>query len=306
MERRETNAIEDLTTSVLAQVGNPSTRAMYRKALADFLAWWHRQGEKRFDDALILGHVHALLESGYAAATINQRLVAIRKLAGAAVALGLLNGSVIAGIGKASGGRRTRPKKKPALRQSEAEALINSPSVLTTKGVRDRALLAVLIGCGLRRAELVNLLTENVDERSGRWFLIGVSDSRGHSRDVLLPAWATEAVTDWIKRARLKSGPLFRAIDRRGIVADRGITVQSVLWLVAGYGREVDLDVTPEDLRRTCASLCRQAGGELEQIQLMLGHASIQTTERLLHESPRPIQAPNTRLRLNWRRKLAS
>ena len=279
---------------------------MYRKALADFLGWWNRQDEKRFDDSLIVAHVHALMESGYAAATINQRLAAIRKLAGAAAALGLLNGPVIVRIGMASGGRRSKPERKPSLRESEAEALINSPSVLTTKGVRDRALLAVLIGCGLRRAELVNLLSENVDERSGRWFLTGVSDSRGHSRDVLLPAWAREAVADWMKRARLKSGPLFRAIDRRGIVAERGITVQSVLWLVAGYGRGVGLDVTPEDLRRTCASLCHQAGGELEQIQLMLGHASIQTTERLLHGSPRPIQAPNTRLRLNWRRKRAS
>ena len=279
---------------------------MYGKALADFFVWWERCGGGSFDDALISDHLRQLAESGYAAATINQRLAAIRKLAGAAALLGLIDIAAATRIDKAPGLRRSKSKRRPALAASDAEVLINAPSVSTVRGVRDRALLAILVGCGLRRAELVGLQTEHVDGTSGRWFLMGVTDSRGHSRNVLLPAWAKDAVTAWIHRAGLKRGPLFRAIDRRGTIGERAITVQSVLWLVAGYGREVGLEVTPEDLRRTCASLCRQAGGELDQIQLMLGHASIQTTERLLQESPRPILAPNTHVRLHWRRKLAS
>ena len=61
------------------------------------------------------------------------------------------------------------------------------------------------------------------------------------------------------------------------------------------------MNVKPHDARRTCAKLCRAAGGELEQIQLLLGHASIQTTERYLGTKQDLTNAPNDRLGLGWR-----
>ncbi|HEX4231271.1 MAG TPA: site-specific integrase [Bryobacteraceae bacterium] len=63
----------------------------------------------------------------------------------------------------------------------------------------------------------------------------------------------------------------------------------------AAIGRR---DLTPHDLRRTCAKLCRKAGGELEQIQLLLGHASIQTTERYLGTKQDLVQAVNDRVKI--------
>ena len=57
--------------------------------------------------------------------------------------------------------------------------------------------------------------------------------------------------------------------------------------------------LAPHDLRRTCAKLCRAAGGELEQIQMLLGHASVQTTEKYLGTKQNLVRAPNDAIELN-------
>ena len=78
-------------------------------------------------------------------------------------------------------------------------------------------------------------------------------------------------------------GPVFRAINKAGRVWGDGMSPK-VLWDVvrAAAGRAGIEKLAPHDLRRTCARLCHLAGGELDQIRFLLGHVSIQTTERYL------------------------
>jgi integrase len=73
-----------------------------------------------------------------------------------------------------------------------------------------------------------------------------------------------------------------------------------VVWqLLQGYARVAGVaGIAPHDLRRTCAKLCRAAGGELEQIQLLLGHASVQTTERYIGTKQDLVHAPNDVIKL--------
>jgi len=73
---------------------------------------------------------------------------------------------------------------------------------------------------------------------------------------------------------------LLRSLNRHGQITGSSLSPQAVLAVVRFYGKQLGLKLQPHDLRRTCAKLCRSSGGELEQIQLLLGHASIQTTER--------------------------
>lgn len=96
-------------------------------------------------------------------------------------------------------------------------------------------------------------------------------------------------------------GKLFRSIRKNGTVWGSGIT-QNVVWYVvkACAGRAEIKALAPHDLRRTCARLCHAAGGELEQIQFLLGHASVQTTERYIgckQDLSRPV---NDRLPFSW------
>ena len=87
------------------------------------------------------------------------------------------------------------------------------------------------------------------------------------------------------------SGPVNRA-DR--VTGER--LGEKVVWqmLIEPYAEEAGVPgIAPHDLRRTCAKLCRAGGGELEQIQLLLGHASVQTTERYLGTKQDLVHAPN-------------
>jgi len=102
---------------------------------------------------------------------------------------------------------------------------------------------------------------------------------------------------DW---RRLKAlGPILRRVSSRDEVQDAGMTEKVVWQLLQGYASTVGLSgIAPHDLWRTCAKLCRAAGGELEQIQLLLGHQSVQTTERYLGTRQDLVHAPNDGIKL--------
>jgi site-specific recombinase XerD len=81
---------------------------------------------------------------------------------------------------------------------------------------------------------------------------------------------------------------LFRSINKNGVVWGEGLTEKVVWYVVKSFAKTVGIDkVAPHDLRRTCARLCHVSGGELEQIQFLLGHVSVQTTEPTLAASRR-------------------
>ncbi len=83
--------------------------------------------------------------------------------------------------------------------------------------------------------------------------------------------------------AKITGGPIFRAINKAGRIAAQGFSPKVILGVVKQACQACDLgNVAPHDLRRTCTRLCHEHGGELEQIQFLLGHVSVQTTERYL------------------------
>ena len=115
-----------------------------------------------------------------------------------------------------------------------------------------------------------------------------------------LPNWVKSAIDEWASAAGLDDGKVFRAINKKGEVWGQGITAKVIWWVVLRYAKQVNIPkLAPHDLRRTCAKLCRAAGGDLEQIQLLLGHASIQTTEQYLGTRQNLVDAVNDRLGLD-------
>jgi site-specific recombinase XerD len=91
------------------------------------------------------------------------------------------------------------------------------------------------------------------------------------------------ALDRWISAAALTRGKLFRSVNRNAKVWGSDISQNLVWCIVSGYCLRLGLaHVAPHNLRRTCAKLCHDSGGELEQIQFLLGHASVLTTERYL------------------------
>jgi integrase len=274
---------------------------MYGKALSDFLAWCQMHGVVALTRSLVEEHKDFLLSRGYSPGTVNQRLTAIRKFVEQAAEDGLVATQDAAEILRIRG-----PKKKPFLSEgyslsiAEAESLLNAPSPETRKGKRDRALLALLVGCGLARNEIVQSKVEDILRRDGRWVLAHVFGPHGRERTVPLPGWVKGALDDWLKASKIRAASIFRAVDRDGTVLGRVLSAPMILATVAAYGKRIGIRVAPRDLRRTCAKLCRDSGADLEEIQSLLGHANVQVTGRYLGKTHRVVAAPNDRLPLRW------
>jgi site-specific recombinase XerD len=167
------------------------------------------------------------------------------------------------------------------------------------KDLRNHAVIAMLLGCGLRRAELVAVKIEDFELREDHWVLADLIGKGRHMRTIPVPNWVKLAVDNWVNAAGLSVGALFRAIGKTGRIRGVGFTAKVIWSIVREAASSCGVGViAPHDLRRTCARLCHQSGGELEQIQFLLGHVSVQTTERYLGCKQRLQNAVNDRLGL--------
>jgi integrase len=247
--------------------------------------------------------VHAwrvsLEERGLGSSSIIIRMSAIRKLAAEASDNGLLATEVAAGI------RRVKSVKSAGIRvgnwlsQRQAQALVNAPDATTACGLRDRAILAVLLGCGLRRSEVAGLTFSHLQQRDGRWCIVDLVGNHGRVRTAPMPSWVKVAIDAWTSASVVATGHVFRPVNPGGCVIGTRMGEKVVWQMLRRYAAEIGVPgIAPHDLRRTCAKLCRAAGGELEQIQLLLGHASVQTTERYLGTRQDLVNAPNDAIRL--------
>jgi integrase len=181
----------------------------------------------------------------------------------------------------------------------QAQALLGAPDPATMKGLRDRAILAVLIGCGLRRSEVAALMFTHIQQRDDRWCIVDLVGKHGRVRTVPMPTWVKTAIETWASAVGLANGRVFRPVHRGDRVQGESMTEKIVWQMLKQYAEAAGVvGIAPHDLRRTCAKLCRAAGGELEQIQLLLGHGSVQTTERYLGTKQDLAHAPNDGIKL--------
>ena len=115
-----------------------------------------------------------------------------------------------------------------------------------------------------------------------------------------MPAWVKVAVDSWTLPTGLHEGHVFRPVNRGDDVQSDRMSEKVVWQMLVAYASATGVPgIAPHDLRRTCAKLCRASGGELEQIQMLLGHASVQTTERYLGTKQDLAHAPNDAIKLN-------
>lgn len=160
-------------------------------------------------------------------------------------------------------------------------------------------MLALLLGCGLRRSELVTLKSDQIQQREDHWVIVDLVGKGRHIRTVPIPWWVKADLDTWVSAAGIHEGKLFRSIRKDGAVWGLGVTQNVVWYVVKKCAQRAGIDrLAPHDLRRSCARLCHSAGGELEQIQFLLGHISVQTTERYVGCKQRLDKAVNDRIEL--------
>jgi integrase len=268
---------------VLSSLSSPSSRRNYKFAMEQFITWYCSEPRLALNRTVVLRFRLYLESLGLAAGTINQRLAAVRRLAYEAADSGLLSPELAAGIRRVKGVKQLGVRAGNWLNLEQARALLEKSDGDSLRSSRDLAMIAILLGCGLRRAELSSLRKEDIQIRQGHWAIVDLVGKGGHIRTVPMPIWVKNAVDRWMLAGKVTEGRIFRAVSRHGSAWGRGVSESVVWYVVRDCARRLELDhFAPHDLRRTCAKLCHASGGELEQIQFLLGHASILTTERYL------------------------
>jgi site-specific recombinase XerD len=289
--------LEHAKSAVLVSLRSPESQRSYRRSIDDFVRWYCSEPRLSFNKIVVTRYRIHLEGQLLAPGTINVRLAAVRRLAYEAADTGLLSPELAAGIRRVKGSKKLGIRLGNWLTADEARTLWQLPNTYTLKGKRDRAILAVLLGCGLRRGELIDLTFDHLQRREDHWAIVDLVGKAGHVRTVPMPDWVKRAIDDWLNAAAIRQGKLFRCVCRKGTVWGTEITEKVVWHVVKEYATKLGVSkLAPHDLRRSCARLCHTAGGELEQIQFLLGHVSVQTTEKYLGCKQRLREAVNDQI----------
>jgi integrase len=291
--------LEQSKSAVLNSLTSLSSQRSYDHAIREFIEWYCSEPRLAFNKTVVTRYRISLEQAHYASSTINLRLAAVHRLAYEAADSGLLSPDLAAGIRRVKGAKKLGVRVGNWLTAEQGKRLLQAFDVGGLRGKRDYAMIAVLLGCGLRRAELAGLTVEELQQREEHWVIADLVGKGGHVRTVPVPLWVKAAVDVWLAEANVVDGPIFRAINKAGRIGTIRFSPK-VIWGVVKAGcSKCGLDgVAPHDLRRTCARLCHEAGGELEQIQFLLGHVSVQTTERYLGCKQRLRNAVNDHIGL--------
>lgn len=275
--------LDHAKAAVLNSLSSPHSRRNYKYAMEQFIDWYCSEPRLALNRMVVLRFRLHLESLALAAGTVNQRLAAVRRLAYEAADSGLLSPELAAGIRRVKGAKQLGARTGNWLTQEQARLLLEKADGDSLRSARDLAMISVLVGCGLRRAELSALTVENLQIRQGHWAIVDLVGKGNHVRTVPMPVWVKDAVDHWRSFAKVTSGRVFRAVSRHGTPWGTGISENVIWYVVRRVAARMQMDsLAPHDLRRTCAKLCHVNGGELEQIQFLLGHVSVLTTERYL------------------------
>ena len=243
------------------------------QATAASLAW----GALRYQHTAA---VRAVVAERYAPATANKMLAALRGVLQEAWRLGDMEAEAYQRAADLPAVRGERLPRGRALAMGELLALFQVCQVdRTPAGARDAALLAVLYGSGLRRAEVVALDLADYDLDSG-----ALTDSlrqRPQRPPELCDRRQRPALAAWLAVRGRDPGPLLYPVTKGGRLVRRRLTDQAVLWVLRKRATEATVaHFSPHDLRRTFISLLLDAGADLATVQRLAGHANVQTTAR--------------------------
>jgi site-specific recombinase XerD len=264
--------LEVAKSSVLNSLSCPDAQRGYRHAIDEFVDWYCSEPRLSFSKTVVVRYRMHLESRHLAPGTINLRLGAVRRLAYEAAECGLLSADLAAGIRRVKGVKKLGVRLGNWLTAEQGHALWRAPDTERLKGKRDRALLGILLACGLRRHEVAELSVDHLQQREGHWAIVDLNGKAGHVRTVPVPDWVHIQLHAWIMAASIETGKIFRRVSSAGRPWGEGVTEKLVWHVVKEFAAKIGVSkLAPHDLRRTCARLCRAAGGELEQIQFLPG-----------------------------------
>src|ERR1700747_3769575 len=203
---------QKLKTLLLDSVSSPITKGVYNMALDEFMGWFQQAPRPGFTKATVSAWRVSLEDRRLGSSSIIIRMSAIRKLAAEAADNGLIAPELAAGISRVKSAKSQGIRVGNWLSLRQAQALLSAPDVATLKGLRDRAIIAVLLGCGLRRSEVAALTVKHVQQRDGRWCIVDLVGKHGRVRTIPMPTWVKVAQDAWTATAGIVDGYVFRPV----------------------------------------------------------------------------------------------
>jgi site-specific recombinase XerD len=174
--------LEQAKAAVLVSLRSFESQRGYQHSINEFVGWYCSEPRLSFNKTFVTRFRIHLGDRHLAPGTINVRLAAVRRLAYEAADSGLLSPDLAAGIRRVRGSKKLGFQLGNWLTADEARTLWQLPDPTTLKGKRDRAILAVLLGCGLRRRELTELTFEHLQRREEHWAIVDLVGKAGHVR----------------------------------------------------------------------------------------------------------------------------
>lgn len=288
---REREALINLTVS---QLSSHSQRG-YKKAINDFFVW--AGVDQRFDYARLVEYRTYLL-TRFKGSSANLHISALRKFAETCwLAKGISHEDYVR-ISKVRGVKSAGHEIGASVTLEQAQALLDAPlkrEQSNAKKLRDRALIAVLLGCGVRREEAKSLTVGHFDTFKGTPCLKNIRGKGNRVRTVPMGTWCAVVVRQWLDtRGNLtKDAFLFPATNGENVM-EGSISTTSIYEIVSLYRKQVGIDekITPHALRRTFARLSEAGGVNLRQLQTVLGHVDLRTTELYLAKDIDFVNSP--------------
>ena len=214
--------LDHAKSSVLNSLSSPRSRRNYKFAMEQFIAWYCSEPRLSLNRTVVLRFRLHLESLRLAAGTINQRLAAVRRLAYEAADSGLISPDLAAEIRRVKGVKQLGCRAGNWLNREQAQELLEKADGDGLRNVRDKAMLSILLGCGLRQAELAALRKEDIRVRQGHWVIVDFVGKGNHVRTVPMPIWVKSAVDRWLTAAPVTTGRVFRAVSRHGTLWERG------------------------------------------------------------------------------------
>jgi site-specific recombinase XerD len=266
-----------------AHIRNANTREAYARAVLQFCRWCEGRGIKelrQLSPVIIASYIEWLVRRR-SKPTVKQHLAAIRMLCDYLVVGQVLPMNPAASV---RGPKHSVKKgKTPVLSADEARSLLSSIESNTIAGLRDRALIGVMLFSFARVGAVVAMSVEDYFQQ-GRRFWFRLHEKGGKRHEVPAHHRAEEFLEAYIAAARIEAqnkSPLFRSLDRQGILTDRRLSRREVLSMVKRRARLAGIPATTccHSFRATGITVYLDAGGTIEHAQRIAAHESPRTTK---------------------------
>lgn len=283
-----------------AGIESPNTRRAYQNDIGEFMQFAGITSPVVFrtvNRAHVLAWRRTLEARGLSSSTVRRKLAALASLFEFLCDRNAIEQNPVKGV--------RRPKvesyegKTPALGDKQARELLDAPCPDTLKGLRDRAILSVLLFHALRREELTKLRVKDFNLMRSGVAHLRIQGKGGKTRYVPTHPATLVNITEYLEKSALKEdsdGALFRPMrNTLGGSTDTAMTANGVYNLVCGYLRKIGLDqalFAPHALRATAATNALLHNADIAKVQEWLGHANIQTTRIYDRRSTRPEDSP--------------